>query len=52
MFFEEDDKNKLMTAIINTDYEDEDDVWELALKLEKISILLRRNILEYNDGDN
>lgn len=49
VFFSEEEKNKLMNFIINTDYDNEDDVWDLALNLEHISIILRRNILE-NDN--
>ena len=45
-FFNEDEKNELMNLIINTDYDDEDKVWDLALELEHISIVLRRKILE------
>ena len=45
-FFNEHDKNKLMNLIINTNYDDEDNVWDLALELEHISIVLRRTILE------
>lgn len=45
-FFNEEEKNKLMNSIINTDYDDEDDVWNLALELEHISIVLRRTILK------
>lgn len=48
-FFKETEKNELMNSIINTNYDNEDEVWNLALKLEHISIILRRNILE-NDG--
>lgn len=49
VFFKENDKNKLMNSIINTDYDNEDDVWDLALELEHISIVLRRNILEQDE---
>ena len=45
-FFSENEKNDLMNQIINTDYDDEDEVWGLALSLEHVSIVLRRNILE------
>lgn len=45
-FFNEDEKNELMNVILNTNYDNEDNVWDLALKLEHISIMLRRNILE------
>lgn len=38
-----------MNSIINTDYDNEDDVWDLALELEHISIVLRRNILEQDE---
>ena len=44
--FDEDEKNKLMNLIINTDYENEDEVWDLALNLEHMSIVLRRIVLE------
>lgn len=49
VFFSEEEKNKLMNFIINTDYDNEDDVWDLALNLEHISIVLRSNVLEKND---
>ena len=45
-FFNEDEKNELMNLIINTDYDDEDKSWDLALELEHMSITIRRNILE------
>ena len=45
-FFNENERNELMNMIINTDYCNEDEVWELALSLEHVSIVLRRNILE------
>ena len=48
-FFNENDKNEVMNLIINTDYSDEDSVWDLALKLEHYSILLRRNVLECDE---
>lgn len=50
-FFKETKKNGLMNLILNTDYSDEDEVWNLALELEHISIVLRRNILrcDYDD---
>ena len=49
VFFSDEEKNKLMNFIINTDYDNEDDVWDLALNLEHISIVLRSNVLEKND---
>ena len=49
VFFSEEEKNKLMNFIINTDYDNEDDVWDLALNLEHISIVLRSNVLEKSD---
>ena len=49
VFFSEEEKNKLMNFIINTDYDNEDDVWDLALNLEHISIVLRSNVLEKNN---
>jgi len=48
-FFKENEKNELMNSIINTNYDNEDEVWNLSLKLEHISIILRRNVLE-NDN--
>lgn len=48
-FFNENEKNKLMSSIINTDYENEDEVWDLALSLEHFSIVLRKNVLEQSD---
>ena len=48
-FFDENEKNELMNLIINTDYDDEDSTWDLALELEHMSIVLRRNVLENND---
>ena len=48
-FFEENEKNELMNLIINTDYDDEEKVWDLALELEHMSILLRRKVLEQCD---
>ena len=45
-FFSEDEKNELVNIILNTDYDNEDSVWDLALELEHISIVLRGNILE------
>ena len=45
-FFNENDKNKLMNQILNTNCGDEDDIWNLALTLESISIRLRKNVLE------
>lgn len=47
-FFNETERNELMNIILNTDYDDEDEVWNFALYLEHISILLRRNVLEYD----
>ena len=49
-FFSEDEKNDLLNSILNADYDNEDKVWDLALELEHISIVLRTNILEYSDG--
>lgn len=51
-FFNENERNDLMNDILNTDYDDEDEVWDFALKLEHISIVLRRNVLEHDDGKN
>ena len=48
-FFNENDKNELMNLIINTDYDDEDAVWDFALELEHMSIVLRRKVLEQKD---
>lgn len=48
-FFDENEKNELMNLIINTDYDDEDKVWDLALELEHMSIVLRRKVLEKSD---
>ena len=48
-FFDENEKNELMNLIINTDYGDEDKVWDLALELEHMSIVLRRKVLEKSD---
>lgn len=48
-FFKITEKNELMNLILNTDYNNEDAVWDLALSLEHISIVLRRNILEWNN---
>ena len=48
-FFSENEKNKLMNSIKNTDYDDENETWDLSLELEHISILLRRNVLERNN---
>lgn len=45
-FFNNDEKNKLLNSIINTDYCDEDEVWDLSLELEHYSVILRRKILE------
>ena len=45
-FFDEKEKKELMNYILNTDYTDEEKVWDLALKLEHISIQLRTNVLE------
>ena len=47
--FNEFDKDKLLNSIINTNYGDEDEVWNLALELEHNSIVLRRKILEQNN---
>lgn len=49
-FFSENERNELMNNILNTNYDDEDEVWDLALKFEHISIRLRANILEENYG--
>lgn len=49
VFFSEEEKKNLMNFIINTDYDNEDDVWDLALNLEHISIVLRSNVLERSD---
>lgn len=48
-FFKITEKNDLMNLILNTDYNNEDAVWDLALSLEHVSIVLRRNILEWNN---
>ena len=48
-FFSENEKKMLMNSIINTDYNDENETWDLSLELEHISIVLRRNILEKNN---
>ena len=48
-FFSENERNDLMNSIINANYDNEDSVWDLALELQHISIVLRRNILEYNE---
>lgn len=48
-FFKITEKNELMNLILNTDYNNEDAVWDLALSLEHVSIVLRRNILEWNN---
>lgn len=48
-FFNNDEKNKLLNAIINTNYTDEDEVWDLSLELEHYSIVLRRNVLEQDN---
>ena len=45
-FFNEIEKNKLMNLILNTNYDNEECVWDLALELEHISIVLRKNVLE------
>lgn len=50
-FFNENERNELMNIILNTNYDNEDNVWDLALKLEHISIELRRNILEYRGNE-
>jgi len=47
--FSEDEKNKLLNSILNTNYDNENEVWDLALELEHISIVLRRSILENDD---
>lgn len=48
-FLNEYEKNKLIKLIGNTDYNDENKVWDLALTLEHFSIVIRRNILEQDD---
>ena len=48
-FCNENERNELMNVILNTDYDDENDVWDLALKLEHISIVLRRNVIKYDE---
>ena len=48
-FFDENEKNELMNLIINTDYDEEQSVWDLALELEHMSIVLRRKVLEQSD---
>lgn len=49
VFFSNDEKNKLLNAIINTDYGDENEVWDLSLELEHYSIVLRRKVLEQDN---
>ena len=49
IFFDNDEKKKLLNAIINTDYCDENEVWDLSLELEHFSIVLRRKVLEQDN---
>lgn len=50
-FFKESEKNELMNSILNTDYNSEDSVWDLALELEHISILLRTNVIKCGENE-
>lgn len=50
-YFNESEKNDLMNSILNTDYSCEDSVWDLALELEHISIILRSNVIRLDNNE-